>query len=307
MILSYPSEDLATATWVDLLQPTNEEVERVRKLTGLRVPSESEISEIESTSRLGFENGSFYVSSPLVGRSEDDGHVLIPVGFVLSAQVLLTVRFAPLPSFDEAHQICESSKVRTAEEAFLHILESIVDRAADKLEHARAECDELSRSTFQRAVSRAHSRHLQRTLQRVGAVAHQVSLVHDGLLGTGRISAYITDGSFEGAPAVNGARLHAIRADVTSLMDYEAHLSIKVQFLLDATLGFISIEQNEIVKTLTIASVVGVPPVLIAGIYGMNFRFMPELGWRYGYLFALVLIAVSALIPLLWFKHRHWM
>ena len=89
---------------------------------------------------------------------------------------------------------------------------------------------------------------------------------------------------------MNAARLKGIRADITSLTDYQAHLSGKLQFLLDATLGFINIEQNEIVKTLTIASVVGIPPVLIAGIYGMNFRVMPELRWTLGYPFALALI-----------------
>jgi len=101
--------------------------------------------------------------------------------------------------------------------------------------------------------------------------------------------------------------MKAIRADVTSLTDYEAHLSSKVQFLLDATLGFINIEQNDIVKTLTIASVVGVPPVLVAGIYGMNFRVMPELHWALGYPFAIGLIVISALLPLWWFKRRGWM
>ena len=80
-----------------------------------------------------------------------------------------------------------------------------------------------------------------------------------------------------------------------------------MQFLLDATLGFINIEQNEIVKTLTIASVVGIPPVLVAGIYGMNFHVMPELGWTLGYPFALALILLSALVPLWWFKRRGWM
>jgi magnesium transporter len=307
MILPYPSEDLANATWIDLFRPTSEEMERVNAVTKLRVPSESQISEIESTSRLAFESGSFYVSTPLVGHVEGDQHALIPVGFVLSSRVLLTVRFAALPSFDEAHETCKAAKPRTAEEAFLHILEAIVDRAADKLEHAGAQCDEISRGAFRAPTGRAASGHLQQTLRRVGLVADRISLVRDGLLGVGRIGAYIMDAGFEGAPPVNSARLQAIRADVSSLMEYEAHLSSKVQFLLDATLGFINIEQNEIVKTLTIVSVVGVPPVLIAGIYGMNFRNMPELGWRYGYPYALGLIVVSALIPLVWFKLRHWM
>jgi magnesium transporter len=79
-----------------------------------------------------------------------------------------------------------------------------------------------------------------------------------------------------------------------------------VQFLLDATLGFINIEQNDVVKALTVVSVVGVPPVLIAGIYGMNFKHMPELDWSFGYGYALILIVVSGLLPVAWFKWRGW-
>jgi magnesium transporter len=101
-------------------------------------------------------------------------------------------------------------------------------------------------------------------------------------------------------------RLKAVSKDVASLNEYEADLSSKVQFLLDAVLGFITIEQNDLFKVLTIVSVVGIPPTLMAGIYGMNFKFMPELDWAWGYPFGLGIIALSALIPLIWFKWRGW-
>jgi magnesium transporter len=110
--------------------------------------------------------------------------------------------------------------------------------------------------------------------------------------------------------ASSGAWRTASRTCATccsALTDYQVHLSGKLQFLLDATLGFISIQQNDIVKALTIASVVGVPPVLIAGIYGMNFRVMPELGWSFGYPLALAVMGVSALMPLAWFRWRGWL
>jgi magnesium transporter len=94
--------------------------------------------------------------------------------------------------------------------------------------------------------------------------------------------------------------------DVLSLNDYEVHLTDKLQFLLDATLGFINNEQNDLFKVLTIASVVGIPPVLIAGIYGMNFHNMPELSWAYGYEWGLFLIVLSAILPVAWFKWRGW-
>lgn len=101
-------------------------------------------------------------------------------------------------------------------------------------------------------------------------------------------------------------RLGAVLKDVASLNEYEAHLSGKVQFMLDAVLGYITIEQNDLFKVLTIASVVGIPPTLIAGVYGMNFENMPELDWHWGYPFGLGVIVVSAILPLIWFKRLGW-
>lgn len=307
MLVTYPTDDLTTATWIDLVSPTPDEIAKVQAVTGLRIPTENQISEIESTSRLAFDQGAYYLSTPLLAPRPDGEHGLAPLGLVLSPRVLLTLHFAALPAIDDARNNCSAARVATAEDAFLHILEVIVDRSADKLEHVGAACDELSRATFLGAAKTGTQRNLNATLERVGMAADRMSLVRDGLLGVGRIGAYIMEAGFHGAPLVNAARMKAIRADVASLTEYEAHLAGKVQFLLDATLGFINIEQNEIVKTLTIVSVVGVPPVLIAGIYGMNFRDMPELNWKYGYPAALVLIVVSALVPYLWFKRRRWM
>ena len=308
MILTYPPGDPAAAIWIDLFQPTDDEVASVAGTTGLRVPSESEVSEIESTSRLAFEKGAYYLSAPLEGATADGDHPLTPVGFVLSPRVLLTVRFAELPSFEAARALCVAQRPRSAEEALLHIFETVVDRAADALERAGAACDDLSSAAFRGPSSRkATSGRLSAALRRIGGVAEKVSRIRDELLALGRIGSYVTESGIEGAPSINIGRMNSIRKDVASLTDYEAHLAGKVQFLLDATLGFISIEQNDIVKTLTIASVVGIPPVLVAGIYGMNFRVMPELHWPLGYPFALALIVVSGLLPLWWFKRRGWM
>jgi magnesium transporter len=306
MIRSWPTDDLAAAVWIDLLSPTGDEMERVKQATKLRVPAESEISEIESSSRLAFEDGAYRVSTPLVAPRPDGDLELSSVGFVLSSRVLLTVRSAALPSFDAIHESCKAQPVRSSEESFLRIFEVVVDRSADKLEQAGAVCDELSRGAFRSSGRDKGTGDLRSALRRVGTVADRTSTIRDALLGIGRIAAFVMESGIEGAPAVSAARMKAIRADVTSLTDYEAHLSGKVQFLLDATLGFINIEQNEIVKTLTIASVVGIPPVLVAGIYGMNFRFMPELSWTWGYPMALGLVVVSALLPLVWFKRRGW-
>jgi magnesium transporter len=194
----------------------------------------------------------------------------------------------------------------------LKILDAIVDHAADSLERAGIELERISGSAFrsdrQQAVRMADaSGALHAALRNLGRIEEGISHIRDTLLGIDRITAFVLDRDGKQQLVDSTPRLEAVRSDITSLKDYQLHLSGKVQFLLDATLGFISIQQNEIVKALTIVSVVGVPPVLIAGIYGMNFKFMPELGWSFGYPFALILIALSALIPIVVFKWRGWM
>lgn len=306
MLRAYPDSDLRQAAWIDLCRPTEEELARVREVTSLRIPDEHEISEIESSSRLGFEGGAFRLSTPLPVSSMN-GSALASVGFVLSTRVLLTVRFGPLPSLDAAYEGFAAQPLRTAEEAFLRILEVVVDHAADRLERGGVECDDLSRTAFaDRGRGQRFSANLRMTLLRIGRAADDMSHVRDTLLGLGRIVAYVMESGIDGAPSVNQARLKAVRSDVASLSDYQAHLSGKAQFLLDATLGFINIEQNDIVKILTVASVVGIPPVLVAGIYGMNFHRMPELDWSLGYPMAIGLIVLSAVLPLVWFKLRRW-
>ena len=187
-----------------------------------------------------------------------------------------------------------------------------MDRAADTLEHCSAELDGLSHRAFHaekvhRRAQKSASEKLRGTLRKLGQMGDRISQIRDTLLGFGRIAAFVCETGNTIVSTDERPRLLAVRADISSLNDYQQHLSGKVQFLLDATLGFISIEQNDVVKALTIVSVVGVPPVLIGGIYGMNFEHMPELHWVFGYPFALLLMLVTGLLPLVWFKWRGWM
>jgi magnesium transporter len=147
---------------------------------------------------------------------------------------------------------------------------------------------------------------LRRALIAVGTTGDRLALARDALLGIGRIAPFVLSLREDWIVPEFEARLEAVTKDIISLNDYEAHLSSKVQFLLDAILGFITIQQNELFKILTIVSVVGIPPTLVAGIYGMNFKYMPELNWVGGYPFGLAVIVLSGLIPFAWFKWRGW-
>ena len=139
----------------------------------------------------------------------------------------------------------------------------------------------------------------------VGQTGEHLSRIRESLLGLGRIAGFAAE-TAGWLSADSQSRLKTVGHDLTSLSDYENHLSGKTQFLLDAILGFINTQQNDIFKVLTIVSVVGVPPTLIASIYGMNFHDIPEYGWKYGYPYGLVLIGLSIIVPILWFKWRKW-
>jgi magnesium transporter len=143
-------------------------------------------------------------------------------------------------------------------------------------------------------------------LVKVGSIGEALSQIRESLVGLQRIVDFTCDTARDWLEQNSLQRLHTVRIDLNSLADFEDHLSSKVHFLLDAVLGFINTDQNDMFKVLTIASVVGIPPTLIASMYGMNFHGMPELGWRFGYAYGLTLIALSTLIPILWFKRRGW-
>jgi magnesium transporter len=147
---------------------------------------------------------------------------------------------------------------------------------------------------------------LRETLITLGRVGDLVSHIRESQVGAGRIVPYLETTTSAWLPKDLHGRMHTLRRDIASLNDFDTHLNDKLQFLLDATLGFINIAQNNVMKVLTVVSVVGIPPVLVAGIYGMNFKFMPELEWAWGYPYGLAMIVVTALIPLAIFRWRNW-
>src|SRR6185437_6868607 len=207
--------------------------------------------------------------------------------------------------------IDKESGPSTSTAIFATLLASMVDVDADVLEKVARELGEISRRVFRRGERGVRpgprlSKRLREVLAALGDTGEHLSQLRESLMGLQRIIAFAKDAGDACLGPDIQARLKTILQDLSSLTDFEAHLSGKTQFLLDATLGFINTEQNDIFKVLTIVSVVGVPPTLIASMYGMNFHNMPELSWPWGYEYGLALIAASALLPILWFKWRGW-
>ena len=304
------------AVWLDLLKPTDAERSVAEHATHLVVPATADLAEIESSSRLATENGALYLSTPMTYRALDGLSMSAPLGIVLSRDHLMTVRFADLPVFDQFAERFNAKDGRTNSPpssvgAFLGLLEAVVDRLADVLEHVGADLDGLSRRVFrpERGNTRNAARvdaQLRATLRAVGTAGERVSNIRDSLLGVNRIVLYTNEVAAGWIPKEMRPRFKTLRQDIASLSDYDSQLTTKVQFLLDATLGFINIEQSNGIKVLTVVSVVGVPPTLVASIFGMNFKNMPDLQWEYGYLYGLAMIVLSGVLPLLWFRRRGW-
>jgi magnesium transporter len=302
-------------SWIDLQDPSPEEIVEVERQLGLRVPPRGALEEIQASSRIRAEGEALVMSTPLLVRGEGDVMAFGPTGFVLTEKVCLTVRFAASAVFDAVKAELRGGASAAAPDIFARLLEVVVDRAADHFEVASDQLDKASHAIFHVDGPQTKSRHrlsrdtalLRQVMTQIGRASERMSKVRYTLVCIARMAQFTADrGKAWIEPQVRD-RLAGVRADIASLEQYEENLLSRIQLLQDAATAFISIEQNDVVKVLTIASVAGIPPVMVVGLYGMNFKYMPELAWRYGYPYALGLIVLSTVVPLLWFKWKDWM
>ena len=309
MLITYPQP---TPIWLDLFNADQAEEAQVATTAGVRIPARDALAEIESSSRLASDGEAIYLSMPIAARNATGLLVSSPLGIIITPKHLVTIRYQELPAFDHFLAGPQARTAQDSAELFAGLLEAVVDRLADVLEHIGGDLDALSRIAFSSdatpglAPAKA-DKLLRNALRAVGQAAERTSLVRDSLLGIGRMVPYVLDVGGPWIPSEVQRRCKTIRRDAASLSEYDNQISNKVQFLLDATLGFINIEQNNIIKTLTVVSVVGIPPTLVASIYGMNFKNIPELDWAWGYEYGWAMIILSALVPLVVLKWRGWM
>ena len=302
-------EEAVNAIWFDLEMPDPEEYAFVARVTGFSLPQHADLIEIENSSRLATENEIITLSMPIVTRASGVLEAGV-CGFVLSPKYLVTLRFASSILFNQFNTTAPPENIPGSMHIFAGLLEGIVDRQADSLEKLREELDHLSHKVFhQRLGNQPPARNAERELQAIlitlGRDYDAISYLRDAQLGVARIAPYAI-AAVEWMPKPVRDRLTSVQRDVSSLNEFSTHLTDKVQFLLDSTLGFINIAQNSLIKVLTIVSIMGIPPTLIAGIYGMNFHNIPELSWQYGYEYAWAAMIISAVAPLIWFRKKGW-
>jgi magnesium transporter len=309
--LAHGSPVPESAVWFDLVTPTLTEDKLVERHLGIAVPTREEMQEIEVTSRLYVENGARYMTATLMCQSDTETPKTTPVTFILSGHRLITVRYdEPRPFMivgNKLSRVCTPTV--NGESVLMDLLDAVIDRAADILERIGLEVDQVSHSIFEPAGTRAdHSRSYNEILKAIGRKGDLTSKVRESLVSIGRLLLYLANeaDSMRWAKETR-AQLRGMQRDVQSLSDHAAYLSNKIQFLLQAMLGVVSIEQNNVIKIFSVAAVGLMPPTLIASIYGMNFRHMPELDWFWGYPLAIVLMVLAAALPYYYFKWKKWL
>ncbi len=305
----------AAPVWLDLFNPATDEDKQIEALLGISLPTREEMQEIEVSARLYSEAGAEFMTIAAVTRIDTDDPILTPITFVLKASTLVTVRYDETKAF--ANFIIRAQKpiavsCATGEQIMLSLIEALGDRLADALERTATEIDNISREVFRKrraAGEAAKARDLEGLLERIGVSGDLLTKVRESLVSINRLLTYHTTIEQNDRKASKDAkvRVKTLYRDVVALTDQTAFLSNKVNFLLDATLGLINLQQNQIIKIFSVAAVVFLPPTLVASIYGMNFEYMPELKWLGGYPFAIALMILSAILPYLYFKRRGWL
>jgi magnesium transporter len=297
--------------WIDLVKPTTEEDHAVERLAGIAVPTREDMQEIEISSRLYVENGARYMTATLMCRSETDTPKTTPVTFILAGHKLVTVRYEdPRPFQIVSNKLGRACPAAVSGETILmDLLDAVIDRAADILERAGADIDRISHDVFEPEAGR-----VDRTVtyldifKAIGRGGELTSKVRESLVSIGRMLLFIAnEADAMKWPKEMRAQLKSMQRDVGSLSDHVSYLGNKVTFLLDAMVGVMSVEQNNIIKIFSVAAVVLMPPTLIASIYGMNFKHMPELDFTYGYPAAIVLMLIAAVLPYWFFKWKRWL
>jgi len=306
-----PFETLTAGTWFDLIEPTQEEDRQIEAICGISIPTRDEMAEIEISSRLYREDGAVFMTALVLANVDHGNFTLEPISFILSGKNLVTVRYHIPKSFEQftMRALREASGCGTNASALVMLLEAIVDRAADVLERTAREIDGLSARIFGlRDAEKAKGPAFESVLVDLGKMGDLASAIRDSLISLDRVGGFLALAlpTYDKDKALK-EQLKTLTRDIRSIADHTGFLSQKITFLLDATLGLINIEQNNIIKIFSIAAVVLLPPTLVASAYGMNFANMPELEWTFGYPMAIGMMIVSALIPYLYFKRKGWL
>ena len=302
----FPDEFL----WADLFEPTADEERAVERLLTVDVPTREEMKEIETSNRLYEEGGAIYMTATIGSKLDSERPESSAITFILSNGRMITNRYVEPTPVRRFMQYVERSPAActSAPTLLAGLLEAFVERIADLLERVQTELDQVSFAIFPRdGAATPSSANLHALIRQIGANGDLVSKARESLVSFQRILMYVQQSSVVTLSQDQRGRFKSTLRDVQSLSDHASFLGNKIQFLLDAVLGLINLEQNSIIKIFSVAAVMFLPPTLVASIYGMNFHHMPELDKPWGYPMALVAMVASAVVPYIYFRRRGWL
>lgn len=298
--------------WVDMESPTREEKRWVKQHYGLSIPEDATGEDIEESARFYEEdNGEQHIRSDFLIDDEDESRS-VRVAFILnqrntelkSCGVLFSIRDEDIPVFRLLRMRARRvpGLIDDAKDVLLALFDADVEYSADALEGIYDDLKKVSAQVLEGSITDTYAQEV------LADIAWQENLngrVRRNMLDTRRAVSFMMRSKMLDAEQFEDAR--QILRDIESLDSHTQFLFDKINFLMDATVGFININQNKIIKIFSVASVALLPPTLIASVYGMNFRFMPELEWKYGYVYVLLLMVASAVGPMMYFRRRGWL
>ena len=290
--------------WVDLTDPDEEERTWVKAKYGVILPGEDEVQDIEASARYyEAENGDLHLRTDFLLEEEGPSRV-VTVAFILSGKILFSVHNEDLPVFRLVRMRARSrpGSIEDYMDVLLDLYATDAEYSADALEGIYESLEEVSTRVLQKEFTD------QDAAAALNAIAHEEDLngrIRRNMIDTRRAVSFLMRGRLLNSDQFEEAR--QILRDIESLDGHTSFLFDKVNFLMDATVGFININQNKIIKIFSVASVAFLPPTLIASVYGMNFKVLPELNWQFGYPFAIALMIGCGVAPLWYFRRRGWL
>lgn len=300
---------LKQAVWIDLVTPSKDEEHLIEECIGSEIPTRDEMVEIELSSRLYREIDTLYMTATMIAHADSEEQKFDPVTFVLTPRQLVTIRYIDPQAFKLmiSHLKKIDANHRDAISLLIELLDASIDRLADILELVGRHLDEYSKAIFHTHKESEEKLDYQKLMQTIGSNGDLHTKTRESLMSFSRLIAYLSQAYNSKIDDEVQQRLTILTKDISSLTDHANFLSTKVNFLLDATLGMVNIEQNNIIKLFSVAAVIFLPPTLVASIYGMNFEHIPELQWKYGYLLSILMILLAAWLPYKYFKYRKWL
>ncbi|QJC28615.1 magnesium/cobalt transporter CorA [Enterobacteriaceae endosymbiont of Plateumaris consimilis] len=297
------NNNFSDSIWIDLIKPNNNERKKIYYLLGQNLATRPELEDIEASARFFENEEGLHIHSFFFYEDIDDHAGTATVAFTIKNGLLYTLRERELPAFRLYRMRTRNQKIVDGNpyELLLDLFETKIEQLADEIENIYSDLEHLSRIIMKGHQDDKFDNALS-TLAELEDIGWKVRLC---LMDTQRALNFLMRKTRLPNNQMEQAR--EIQRDIESLLPHNESLLQKVTFLMQAAMGFINIEQNRIIKIFSLVSVIFLPPTLVASSYGMNFSFIPELKWKYGYPYALIFMILAGLAPYFYFKKKKWL